>query len=181
MDASGSIGEENFPSMTNFVANIVLGFSQNVHVGVVRYSSSASVIQRLTQVTNPGILAQFVRSIAYTGGGTDTAAGIQVGQSLFQTADRCSENVKVLYILTDGRSDNLQRTTQSANAAKNDGIQIYTSGIGPSVNQEELTAVASSPSSDYMLPIANFSNSAFNDRVSALQQGACTSKYIFVM
>ena len=174
MDASGSIGADNFVSMKDYVANVVLGLNENVRVGVVRYSSSASIVIGLTPVSDPESLAARIRSIVYTKGGTNTAAGIATAQSMFEQ-DRCSGVTKSISVLTDGQSDNVHSTTRAASNAKDAGIQLYASGIGSGPNQEELQSIASSPPSDYLVPIANFSSSAFNNRIDTLRTSACKS------
>lgn len=176
MDASGSIGADNFESMKTYVANVIRGLNENVRVGIVRYSSSASIILGLTPVTDPESLASTVEGIYYTTGGTNTAAGIALAQSMFEQ-DTCSGVVKTMSVLTDGQSDNVRSTTSAANSAKTSGIQIYASGIGSGPNQDELQSIASSPPLDYLIPIANFSSAAFNNRIGTQQRSACKSKF----
>ena len=56
--------------MKDYVANVVFGLNENVRVGVVDYSYSASIVIGLTPVSDPESLATRIRSIAYTEGGT---------------------------------------------------------------------------------------------------------------
>ena len=179
MDASGSIGANNFESMKTYVANVTRGLNENVRVGIVRYSSSADIILSLTPVTDSESLASTIESIAYISGGTDTAAGIALAQSMFEQDNNmtsCSEAVKTMTVLTDGQSNNMQSTIAAADNARAAGIQIYASGIGSGPNQNELQSIASSPLSNYLIPIANFSSAAFNDRIGTQQRSACKSK-----
>ena len=179
MDASGSIGAENFASMKTYVANVIRGLNENVRVGIVRYSSSASIILSLTPVSDPESLASTVESIYYTMGGTNTAAGIALAQSMFEQ-DRCTGVIKAISVLTDGQSDNVHSTTRAANNAKASDIQLYASGIGSGPDQDELQSIASSPPSDYLIPIANFSSAAFNNRIGTQQRSACKSKLLII-
>lgn len=174
MDASGSIGANNFESMKTYVANVIRGLNENVRVGVVRYSDSADIVLSLTPVTDPESLASTVGGIHYTQGGTNTAAGIRQAQSMFEQ-DRCSGIVKTMTILTDGQSNDEQSTIAAANDVRAAGIQIFASGIGSGPNQNELQSIASSPPSDYLIPIANFSSAAFNNRIGTQQRSACKS------
>lgn len=179
MDASGSIGADNFESMKTYVANVTHGLNENVRVGIVRYSSSAEIILSLTPVTDSESLASTIESITYTSGGTNTAEGITLAQSMIEQGNSmtsCSETVKTMTVLTDGQSNDMQSTIVAAGNARAAGIQIYASGIGSGPNQNELQSIASSPPSDYLIPIANFSSAAFNDRIGTQQRSTCNSK-----
>jgi hypothetical protein len=78
--------------------------------------------------------------------GTNTAGGIDftVSNTFFKSGrvqrviDTESGQIsasKILFILTDGGSDNYDGTIQAAKNAKNKSISIYSIGVGKSINK----------------------------------------------
>ena len=64
--------------------------------------------------------------------------------SLNSTNSRKDENVaRLCILLTDGVSDNPSFTIDSAEKVKEDGIEIFSIGIGTGINQTELEEAAS--------------------------------------
>ncbi len=164
--------------MKEYVINIVLGFDDNTRVGAVTFSYSTHNSLSLMSASMSQTIASTIRNIPYYTGGTNTAAGITAAVSVLgQQQD--SGVTKAMLVLTDGQSNNPASTQQAAQAAKAQGIQIYSVGIGSAVVQSELTSIASSPSADYMLPIGNFSTAAFNEKIEPLRRSACRSEFIF--
>ncbi len=163
--------------MKVYVANIVRGFDEMVRVGVVTYSNSAWVSIPLTSAVNPMSIASSILQIVYTSGGTNTAAGINLARSLL-SQQQCSGVIRSLSVLTDGQANNRAAAERAAQAAKEDGIQVYATGIGSGVSQNDLQSIASTPTSEYLQPIADFSEEAFNEKVEQLQMSACKSEYM---
>lgn len=175
MDASGSIGSINFQSVKQYVSNIILGFDDKVRVGVVTFSNSAYTSLDLTPAASKTCIASIITGILYYGDGTNTYEGINTAASLLGHQKDIGVS-RVLIVLTDGRSNSRTSTLQAAQAAKDQGIQIYAVGIGSGVDVNELQDMASSPSSDYLLPIGNFSTAAFNEMIEPLRKSACLSE-----
>ena len=178
MDSSGSIGSTNFQKMKNFVADMLSGFtigSDDTRVGVIRYSDSSSIVIPLGSSNTYSQLATAVRSIRYTGGGTNTASALNLLTTAFATA-RISEGVpRVAAVLTDGQSNDPSATVQAAQAVHNAGIHVYSFGIGSGISNEELVAIASNGQKNVFL-VSNFSSSTFQAVLTQLQVSTCSSK-----
>lgn len=174
MDASGSIGTTDFQTMKQYVTDVILGFDDNVRVGVVTYSNSAHTSLGLTPAVSKVCIAYVIADIPYYSGGTDTHEGIDTAVSLLRQ-QKDTGVIHAVVVLTDGRSSSPTSTVHAAQTAKDRGIQMYAVGIGSGVDVNELQDIASSPSSDYLLPIGNFSTAAFNEKIEPLRKSACQS------
>lgn len=57
----------------------------------------------------------------------------------------------IMFVLTDGMSQNHSATVQGAQKLKNAGVKIYTIGIGNQTNKAELLDIASDPNHVFMV------------------------------
>lgn len=101
-----------------------------------------------------------IDSIEYMSSGTDTAYGIMfVLDNIFPMSKRRQENStadisqiqQILFILTDGASNDRGYTLQIAKVAKNQGISIFSIGVGSNLDIIELEGMASDPISEHVL------------------------------
>ena len=107
LDESGSIGELNFEEVKTFVYN----FSSNLltdttmnRVGVITFSSGAREHIALNVSNERDQLLQRVNNITYSGGGTNTALGLEL---MLQQDWRDDISVlRLAIVLTDGMSNN---------------------------------------------------------------------------
>ena len=167
--------------MKNFVANTLLSnFTigpADTRVGVIRYSGSPSIVIPLGSSNTYSQLATAVRSIQYTGGGTNTHLALNLLTTAFATA-RVSEGIpRVAAVLTDGRSNNPSATVQAAQAVHGDDIYVYSFGIGNGISYQELVAIASSGQGN-VFNVSGFSSSDFEGVLRQLQVSTCSSKPI---
>ena len=177
LDASGSIGSSNFQLMKNYIINMLAAFNispVNTRVGVIRYSSSASIVIPLGLYSNYFQLRSAINSIRYTGGLTYTNLALNLLSTAFATA-RVDEGVpRVVIVFIDGQSSSRTATVQAAQNVHNAGIYVYSFGIGR-VSNTELTAIASSGQNNVFY-VSSFSASNFQGVLKQLQVSTCTSK-----
>lgn len=62
----------------------------------------------------------------------------------------------IAIVLTDGVSANKDETKKEAENLKKKGIYIFSVGIGNKVDKEELRAIGSEPSDDFVYDVASF-------------------------
>ena len=181
MDSSQSVGETNFERIKDLIANMLSSFTigpDDTRVGVIRYSSSSSIVISLGSSNTYSQLATAVRSIEYTGGGTNTASALYSLSTAFATA-RVSEGIpRVVAVFTDGRSNDPTATVQAAQAVHNAGIYVYSFGIGDGISNQELVAIASSGQENVFL--SSFSSSDFESVLRQLQLSTCSSKSLLI-
>ena len=177
MDSSGSIGTINFNTMRNFVADLTQNFNvgpTGTHVGVIRYSTTATELTALGAILDPGALDSFIRNIPFTGGGTATAEAINLARIGFQNSRQSEGIPRVMIVLTDGRPNADPRP--AVVAARAEGIQIFSFGIGNGVTLTDLNDIASGP--DFVFLIDSFDQQDFDDVLRPLQLAVCFSKYL---
>ena len=179
LDASGSIGSTNFVTMKNFVKTIISNFeigTDKTRVGVIRFSSSASVVIPLGSINNASLLNTSITNIYYIGLGTATHLALNLLITAFNNS-RTSEGVpRVAIVFTDGQSNSPLLTARAAPLVHDADIVVYSFGIGSGVNLNELNIIASSSRNIFL--ISNFSPAQFAAKLLPLQTSACTSKYI---
>ena len=180
LDASGSVGSQNFNSLLNFVADLTSDLKvspSETHVGVIQYSSSAQLLIELGSISDPVQLEDEIRNIAYTAGGTATGTAIELARLQGFLNSRRSQGVpSVMMVLTDGHNNVGVAPSGPAAKAIDDGIRIIAVGIGSGIDISELNSFASGPSSVFQ--IGSFSKADFDNIIQPLTGAACSSKYI---
>ena len=181
LDSSGSVGSGNFDTMKNFVANVIANFeirANSTRVGLIRFSSTASILIPLGSINNAQQLTTAVNNVAFTGGGTRTDLALDLVSTAFINA-RVNEGIpRVVILLTDGQSNEPTLTAQAAPRVHNDNIEVYSVGIGSGINEAELEIIASDPS--YVYLITDFSPEAFAEELRPLQLTACESRFYYI-
>ena len=178
LDSSRSIGISNFELMKSYIVNMLSGFtigSDDTRVGVIRYSTSASIVIPLGSYNSYSQLSSAINSIEYSGGSTYTYRALNLLTTAFATA-RVDEGIpRVAIVFTDGKSSNAAVTALAARNVHNAGIYVYSFGIGSGISSTELTAIASSGQNNVFY-VSSFSASNFQGVLKQLQVSACASK-----
>ena len=179
LDASGSVGSFDFQNILNLVADIVSELDigpDNGQVAVIRFASSASVIFGLSAHNNQGDLLAAIRNVQYTGGGTNTAGALNllVSNGFIGARPESQGIPRVAVVVTDGFSNNQAATFAAAAAvrAAQPTITVFAAGIR-NFNLNELVAIASSPSSRFVITIPNFNDEEVERLNQALLLEAC--------
>lgn len=173
LDGSGSITFLNFLRILDFVKNVTKQFEigpDAVQVATISFSDYAREEFGFGDFSSHAALDIAIDSIQYDAGGTNTAYGIRTARrGVFQRNTRPSA-VKVGIIITDGYSNSYNRTVLEALYAKNDGIVLFTIGIGD-VNEMELNEVASDPNCTHVFFLTQFSE--IDSLVYEIKKAAC--------
>jgi len=179
LDNSGSIGSSDFNLLREFVAQISsslnIGLQRNL-VSVISYADSASLHFGLTRHTDKSSLLQAIRAVPYTGGGTNTAAALQLLQNNPSLGLRNGYRHIVVF-LTDGRSNNRRETLRIASQIHSTNIyDIISIGIG-NANVQELEGIASDI--DFVFITVNFTlSAALDNHANKILLLFCSSMYI---
>lgn len=160
LDASGSVGADNFEVMKNFVSNVAgqATVSQaGTHVGVIVFSSSAAVIFYLNAHQTTSAVQSAVMSIQYTQGGTNFDSALSLALTDMFTAAhgaRLGNDVsKVAILLTDGQDSSTAAVT-TAQRMRAAGIRVMALGIGTGVSYANLLPIVNT--TDNYFSAANF-------------------------
>jgi len=150
IDSSGSLGENNFQGAKEFMWTVIKNFeisNNDILVGVIRYSTRASVIFdfQFSADNNVLLLKETIDNIPYAEGETKTERALQLALTdLFAAKGGSRPNVpKILVVMTFGKSDNALGVARASMALKDEHVTVLPVGIGEKVDMEELMLMAS--------------------------------------
>ncbi|XP_032687514.1 sushi, von Willebrand factor type A, EGF and pentraxin domain-containing protein 1-like isoform X2 [Odontomachus brunneus] len=151
VDASGSVGVQNFRSELNFVTKLLSDFTVDAtaaRVAIITFGSPKNVTRNVDQISRHGkndhkcyLLNKQFNEIAYSGGGTYTRGALLEALAILEKGREVAN--KVVFLITDGFS-NGGDPRPAANLLKNAGATVFTFGIRTG-NVEELHDIASFP------------------------------------
>lgn len=136
LDASGSI-EVNFNAMKQFLKDVIQNLnvgSNNVRIGLVRFSQTASVPFGLTRYNSLQDVVSAIDQVQRIGGRTNIAASLRTTDNLFETQGR-SNVPHVALIITDGyANEEIARTVYDASILRSKGVHV----LGVQVNDPRM-------------------------------------------
>jgi collagen type VI alpha len=151
LDASGSIRNERFPKVIDFVISIIEEFQvsqQDTRIAAVSYSDNYAAQFNLNTYNTKQDVQLALRRIPFIGGRTNTASGIRYMTNTIFTAangDR-PDAPNYAFILSDGNSNiNMADTIPAAIDARQRGTTLIPFAVGTDVNLFELRNIASEP------------------------------------
>jgi len=153
LDASGSIGEDNYKVAKDFVAELVGAFNDHAESrqGFATFSTNVSIPLPLNHAYTPTVVDAIIRGEGYSAGETNTSLGISSVRDQFRDHGKLGVPWIIL-VLTDGVSSDPEETERQAIAARAEGITTYSLGIGTAVDEIELLAVAGDSSRMFRAP-----------------------------
>ncbi|XP_071636943.1 sushi, von Willebrand factor type A, EGF and pentraxin domain-containing protein 1 [Temnothorax longispinosus] len=151
VDASGSVGAENFRSELNFVTKLLSDFTVDAtaaRIALVTFGGRGNVYRNVDQISRHGpndhkcyLLNKQFSNITYSGGGTYTRGALLEALAILEKGRETAS--KVVFLITDGFS-NGGDPRPAADLLKNTGATVFTFGIRTG-NVEELHDIASHP------------------------------------
>ena len=176
VDSSGSRGESNFQEAKTIVWTVIENFeisNNDILVGVIRYSTRASVIFdfQFSADNNIPFLKETIDNIPFAEGETKTERALQLALSDLFSAKRGSRPgvPKILVVMTFGRSDNALGVARASMALKENHVTVLSVGIGEEVDMEELMLMAST--SEDVITVKTVS--ALKKRVAGIRDKIC--------
>lgn len=162
LDSSASIWEPDFYRQIKFVENIVKQFEIGptyTQVGVVTFGQTYWLKFHLDRYSDKKALLNAVKRVRYRPGSyTNTGDAIKfMNEKMFspEHGDRfLSRNIAV--VITDGRSQETNKTKAMAEVAHRRGIKMFAIGVGKRVSQEELRNIASDPNWEHVFEVDNY-------------------------
>jgi len=178
LDASGSVGKDNFIKQVDFVKRVIYGLNLNgdSRVAAETYANSPNIQFYLNKYTMQYAVYNAL-SFYYTGGRTNTASAIDSMRNDIFTSGRGDRgNVRNIgVVITDGRSNDRAATLKAATNARRAGITLLTVGVGGNLDHSELLAVANFPSEKNYFKSSDFNNlnNVASSLISAICDGEC--------
>ena len=160
LDASTSVGEDNFKKMLEFCKDFLSNAdidSGNVRAGILSYSTGVKIEFQIGAHSTTADIQNAIDGIKYAYGSTNTADAIEtMASQMFGTSADRDDAPNIGIIVTDGVSNiNSRRTIPEAVEARKKGIHIYTIGIGLT-DTEEVFAIATPPHQENSFNVQSF-------------------------
>ena len=182
VDSSGSIGDQNFQNIIQFLIRIVDRFNigpNTTHIGLVRYSTTAFVRIRLGAYRYKSSLLGVLRSLSFTTSGrTNIPEAIRLATGELMGPLSRSDATKIMIVLTDGESNEGGSLDTPSRTAHDAGIEVFVFGVGRDVNLTQLDTIASDPDAMHIFRPQNFTTLELNRFIPMLAPQSCQSKYM---
>jgi Mg-chelatase subunit ChlD len=157
IDASGSIGADNFAFQQDFLNRLVRHFAigrNGVLFGGIVFATEVQQLFDLNTYTTPGTVGGAFKAAPYLTGGTNTHRALNYirDNNLFSAEHGGRPAAPdIVIVLTDGKSSREADTKTAASNLKKQGVKILSVGIGNQVDTAELSAIASTPEDTYLV------------------------------
>ncbi|XP_062580699.1 collagen alpha-1(XIV) chain-like [Saccostrea cucullata] len=165
IDISGSLSQSDLNYSVDFLDDITRYLaidSSNSKISIVTFSSVSTVQNDFNSLSSQSDVLNALQNLKSltTAGGTKTYLALNDSYDLLTSGSggmRSGVN-KTVVVLTDGKSDNLLYTQAAADNLHNNGIEVFSVGVGSDFTYDttELNAIASDPDSYYQYAIENF-------------------------
>ena len=157
LDGSKSMAPEDFQKQLEFVKSFIDDMdvsSDRVRVGVTTFSTKIHTAFALNTYTNKQDVKAAISNIAYPQGRTHTWLALEYLRKYAFTIDNGGRVgvPKIAIILTDGGSNEKDKTLADAKLLHHDPIRVYAIGVGRGINKQELDAIASKSENIYLVP-----------------------------
>ena len=165
MDSSGSIYEDNWPTVLEFMKSIVRDYTigpNNVRIGVAIFADNVESRFQLNTYSTQYEILNAIDRIPFLGTSTNTAAAIRYMRTTMftpQNGDRSFAPNSAI-IITDGVpkinnevNEPRRLTLEEANLAKAQNINMFTVGIGPELTTEFLAQIADRPTNTHVFQV----------------------------
>lgn len=144
LDASGSVGQSNFKLTLEAIKSFVSLFDigpRNTRVAIETFATSVNHQFALNDHQNITSMVTAIGKIPYQTGGTqiNTALAYAASYSFKNGGRRFAD--KILILVTDGRSYDINDTVIQANNLQKHGINVFCLGVGAFVDMKELQVI----------------------------------------
>jgi hypothetical protein len=179
LDASGSVGEINYALQIKFTKDLLgrVNVGENkTHVGIINYSTTNEILTWLNTDYDLRRKLQQVDRATFFGSGTDTALALKQANNVFSYQHGLREveegATPVLFVITDGQSDDRSATIAAALVLKNEGIQIVSVGVGSGPDLVELQAICTPPASNNYFAMSDYT--ALEQKLNQFTSKSCS-------
>ncbi|ELU08766.1 hypothetical protein CAPTEDRAFT_228894 [Capitella teleta] len=149
IDSSGSVGSKLFQNIKDFTIDVLNYVNIGPDLSNIAFMTYSDKI-KLEFSFEDGSLSRSsvrrkIRAIEYLPGTTDTASALLQARKLFQEPSNRPGFRDVIVLITDGASNNYDRTIEEARRTRLDRIDILSVGIGNWMDERELMEIATDP------------------------------------
>ncbi|CAG5115730.1 unnamed protein product, partial [Candidula unifasciata] len=144
IDGSNSMGADNFEQQKLSIIKLLtpMNISEDeIHVGIILFSGE--VTDALNPTGDKSLVLSKVQSLEHPDEETRTDKAIYRAMDMFRQFGRNGSVPKLLMLITDGVPTERDLTIQSANEAKDMGINLYVIGVTEQADETEMRKIAS--------------------------------------
>ena len=148
LDSSSSIEESDYKKMLEFVSAFVddtptIG-QKGTQVGIYTFATGFRNIIKLGRYQEKAALKSAIISINQTGGMTKTNLALDdiLKNGFDPRADARPDAQRAVVVITDGKSEDTQKTKEAAAALHRENIFTMAIGVGKLVDKKELEVIA---------------------------------------
>ena len=148
-------------------------------VGIITYSREPYLWMHLNTYQNQADIRHAVSQIRQDGGihtYTDRAIRYMREVSFGPNSGARDGVTRIAIVITDGLSHDEEATAREAREAQEQGIHMFSIGVGHNVDQKELRAIATKPAAHYSYMVEQYSALTTIRDVLAIK--ACTGTYL---
>ncbi|XP_053376973.1 uncharacterized protein LOC123528762 [Mercenaria mercenaria] len=161
IDSSGNIGQRNFEKQIGFVKDTMNRMEvapDKVQVSAVTFGNTVSSKFYLNQFSNNTFVQNALLNIPYSGGQVKMVDAIRYATTTaFSPSHGGRGDVPhVVVLLTNQPSGSIDMIKLASQTARDNGLILYTVGIGNGVDTNELKAITSDPDSRHLFTAQNF-------------------------
>lgn len=162
LDASNSIWRPDFVRQIGFIRELTRMFRigpSHTQIAVVTYAEYPQFQFHLNYYSTKSDILAAIDSIRQMGGyHTSTPAALKAMRERgFNHVSGARTNVtRVGIVITDGNSDEREKTASEAEKVRDAGIHLFAVGVGESLDISELEAIASPPSKYYTFAVDSY-------------------------
>ena len=164
LDSSRSIWEPDFKKQTLFVSQIIDNFDigpgpSQTRVGVVTFGHDVWKKFDLKDIMDKDKMMRTVKDIKHDNGkmtNTGDAIAYAVKNMFTPQAGNRPKVPRIAVVITDGHSQNTQKTRNAAEKAHDSGITVFAIGVGKNLDFGELGVIASDPDTEYMFQVSGY-------------------------
>ncbi|XP_050408868.1 von Willebrand factor [Patella vulgata] len=170
LDASSSIWSQNFTKAKDFVNSFIEPYvigSNKVRVAIETYAQRVyveDVIHFNDFLTKESLKQSISGLVWHHGSRTETGDGIAYMREKIMPEARTGLR-KICIVITDGKSQDSEKTALEAKRARDDRIDMFAIGVSSAVNRSELENIAGDP--DRVIIVDTYSElEAIKDKLS---------------
>jgi Mg-chelatase subunit ChlD len=159
VDGSESLAKKGFNKIKDLVKAMVDNYTiseTETHVGIIEFSDKANVVLPRNKLFEPSSIKDHVQRIIPSGGKetvTDEALRKSADEVFDVTSGGRPGALKVLIIVTDGKSTGQEPPKQAVKPVKDKGVRVYVVNIGETTDKEELEDIV--PADENIYPVKN--------------------------
>jgi len=182
LDNSDNVGQQNFQKQLSFVRDVTSNMqlaSDKMQVSAVTFGTGATNQFDLNQYRTMAGLQNATMSIPYKGGKAQLANAIHyvTGSTFSPVHGGRGDAPHIAVVITNQPSGTIDSVKLQSQTAKDNGVILYTIGVGTAVDNKELMTIASDPDSRHMFTSQNFD--ALGSLSDLLATKICNGKYLF--